>query len=575
MSFEYINNNQLFTGKHGTSYNQQLLDIIEFLPDATFVVDREGKVIAWNLAIEEMTGIKKADILGKNFQSYSRVFYEQEREMLVNLHTEDKEYLLQKYDYYEKKGNTLFAEIYLPAAFGKKDIYIWAASSPLFDAKGNIVGAIESIRDISERRKMENQLAHMATHDFLTNAPNRYSLEEGLRYSIKKTETGIISALLLLDIDNFKLINGTLGHNAGDRLLISLSELIKRNLRTADILFRFGGDEFAVILRDVTEDGAREIAETIRKTVEEWELCLTIWGTCLEITVSIGIVMIDGRLNYEKLLNYADTAMYKAKEEGRNRAVFIQSEEDIATEYTETRRIMRLLKKALRENLFVLQFQPIIRLYDAKEIVHYEVLIRLRGEDAQLISPGVFIPIAERYGLMPQIDRWVIKNALSILRKNTRVGLFLNISGVSLGNDELLMDIEDMILRSKIDPKRIGFEVTETVAVKDLLRAKKWIEGLKRIGCKFALDDFGMGFSSFSYLRTLPVDYLKLDGSFVRNITKDTTNFALIEAMNNIAHTLGKQTIAEFVENEEIVKVLQGIGVDYGQGFFLGKPGEF
>lgn len=552
---------------------QQLDKIIEFLPDATFAIDDEGKVMAWNLAMEELTGVTKEEILGKDYQIYSLIFYGYCRKMLINCHEESDNTLAQEYDYFERKGNTLYSEVFLPKFSGKKNVYLWAASFPLFDSQGEVIGAMESIRDITNYKEKESQLARMVTHDFLTDIPNRYSLEETLKFSIREAKNGTFSALLLLDIDNFKLVNDTLGHNAGDQLLIFLKDLIRRELRSEDSLFRFGGDEFAIILENVTKDKAKEIAEKIRKTVEDWELCLTIWGTCLDITISIGIVMIDGKLSYDKLLNYADTAMYKAKEEGRNRVVLIKSEENLSAKSTETHRILGLLKKALRENLLILNFQPITKL-DTKEIVHYEVLVRLAEEDGKIIYPGHFIHIAERFGLMAQVDRWVIENSLNILAQNSSIGLFVNISGVSLGDDQLLMDIEELILKSKIDPQRIGFEITETAAVKDLLRAQKWIERLKNIGCKFALDDFGIGFSSFSYLRMLPVDFLKLDGSFVKNIVEDATSATLIGSMNSIAHTLGKKTIAEFVENEDTVKILQEIGVDFGQGFFLGKPGD-
>jgi EAL domain-containing protein (putative c-di-GMP-specific phosphodiesterase class I) len=243
----------------------------------------------------------------------------------------------------------------------------------------------------------------------------------------------------------------------------------------------------------------------------------------------------------------------------------------VAARLSEVHRLIALIKNALKENRFMLVYQPVVSLRDGKTLYH-EALVRLQGDEGELIFPGVFIPIAERFGLMPQIDRWVVQAALTALQKYPGLSLFLNLSGVSLGDAVLLEFIEEEISKSGVDPSRIGFEITETAAVRDLLRADRWIRRLNNLGCCFALDDFGIGFSSFSYLRLLPVQYLKIDGSFISDLNQEPAHRVLVQAINAVAHTLGKKTVAEFVEKEGILKTLQELGVDCGQGYFLGRP---
>ena len=551
--------------------HQRLLDIIEFLPDATFVVDQDKKVIAWNRALEEMTGVPKEKILGEDNLAYAIPFYGQKRPMLIDLvFSEDKETEIE-YEFVKKKGNTLFAETFVPSTIEGKRAFLWATASPLFDSSGDLVGAIETIRDITERKRMETQLQYLVTHDPLTNIANRYSLEETLKRSVAKATRGVKSALLLIDIDNFKLVNDSLGHAAGDGLLVTLTNFLKNALRDGDLLARLGGDEFAVLLEGSDEKEAGVVAEKLRRAVDEEEMCLVMYKSCLSLSISIGIVMIDGTLDYQKIISCADIALTSAKEKGRNRIVFLQPGEDTAARLLETNQLVSIIKNALKENQLQLFFQPVVRLSD-RVITHHEALIRLRDKDGKIIFPGSFIPVAERFGLMPQIDRWVVQSSLDVLGQYPDLKLFVNLSGVSLGDEDLLEFIEEDIRKSGITPSRIGFEITETTAVKDLALTEHWISRLKSLGCKFALDDFGVGFSSFSYLRILSVDSLKIDGFFIRNLDKDTTHFALVQAMNSVAHALGKKTVAEFVENEDILNLLQTLGIDYGQGYFLGEP---
>ncbi|WP_051273220.1 EAL domain-containing protein [Desulfotruncus alcoholivorax] len=554
--------------------NQQLQQIIEFLPDATFVIDRDKKVIAWNRALEEMTGVRKEDIIGYGNYAYAVPFFGKPRPLLIDFIFSENRESETFYPYIERKGNTLYSETYTPSLLEEKGAHLWETASPLFDSDGNLIGAIESIRDITERKRMEEQLQYLATHDALTNIPNRYSLEATIERAVAKAKRGEKSGLLFIDLDNFKLVNDTLGHAAGDELLIALVNVFKINLREGDFLARLGGDAFAVLIEGISDQEAGIIADKLRRAVYESELNLVTHGLRLNLSISIGIVMVDGTLDYQKLLSLADTALYAAKEGGRNRFAFAGSDEDPINRLTETNQLVGLIKNALKEDLFVLCFQPVVRVSDGK-IIHHEALIRLQDKNGKIISPGRFIPVAERFGLMHQIDLWVVQSSLATMRQFPELRLFINLSGVTLGDEAVLGLIESNILESGIDPSRIGFEITETAAVKDIFRAERWVRRIKSLGCLFALDDFGTGFSSFSYLRILPVDYIKIDGSFVRNLDKEPVHRALIQAINTIANTLGKKTIAEFVENENILKVLQAIGIDCGQGFYLGRPAPY
>ena len=550
---------------------QQLMEIIEFLPDATFVVDRDRKVIAWNRAIEEMTGVKKDKVFAGGEYAYAEPFYGYQRPALIDLIFTDHETIKNKYEHMERKGDKLIAETYIPQVYQGRGAYLWLTAAPLYDSKGEFAGAIETIRDISERKRMENQLQYLAYFDSLTNIPNRYSLERNLIQVVARAKSGGSSALLFIDLDNFKIVNDTLGHAAGDELLITLVSILKEQLRQEDLLFRFGGDEFAVLLDGASIDYAMTVAESLRRVVEARELCLVMSQVCFNLTISIGIVTVDGSLDFHKILSCADAALNAAKDSGRNRVVVLQPDEDITGNLTKTNKLISLIKNSLKENRFILFFQPVVSLGDGK-VTHYEVLVRIKDETDQLIMPGVFIPVAERFGLMHQIDRWVVQSTLKILQEFSDMNVFINLSGVSLGDESLLEFIESHIMECDLDPHRIGFEITETAAVKDMMRVERWIRRIKGLGCSFALDDFGIGFSSFAYLRMLPVDYIKIDGTFIQEIDQNPTHRALVQAISAVANALGKKTIAEFVESEGVLMAVRELGISYGQGYHFGKP---
>lgn len=529
--------------------------LIDTIPNPIFYKDSNGLYQGCNTAFEAYIGLTKEELVGKSV-------YDISPKDLADKYFEMDSALFSKPGVQNYESSVVYAD-------GTRHDVIFNKASYL-NSNGVITGLVGVIIDITERKQMEERLQYLATHDSLTNIPNRYNLEGNLKRVVAKAKRGRIYFLLLIDLDNFKLVNDTLGHNAGDNVLITLVNILKSHLREEDLLARFGGDEFAILLEGATDEAGKTVAEKLRRIIEESNLCPITCDASYNLTISVGIVKIDGSLDYQKILSRADTALYVAKEKGRNKVIFVDSNIDINTRLTQTNEMVSLIKKTLKENKFVLYYQPIFSVDGS--IAHYEVLIRMKNDNGELIAPKDFIPVAERFGLMNQIDRWVIQASLITLQQYHDINLFVNLSGLSLEDDGLLEFIEARILESGVSTSRIGFEITETTAVKDFTRAEGWIKWLKRLGCQFALDDFGMGFSSFTYLRLLPVDYLKIDGSFVRNMDKDPIQRALIQAMNTVAHTLGKKTVAEFVESKDILDALKGLNVDLVQGYYLGKP---
>ena len=405
----------------------------------------------------------------------------------------------------------------------------------------------------------------------MTDIPNRYFLENSLTNVIENVKNDDTqSALLFIDLDNFKVINDTYGHDIGDKVLIELSKKLIKYTKENNLIARLGGDEFGIIMRDTSISEALLLAEDIRSNLESHELKITS-TISINITTSIGVVKVDGNSTSQTALAYADTALYSAKDNGKNRVVLIASD-DVKEKLSQCNRTIMSLTNSLKDNKFILMFQPIVD-YNYS-VVHYEALIRLMGDDNTLVSPNEFIPVAEKFGLVSQIDKWVFSTTLKIIEDNPNTHIFINLSGLSLNDSALLSFIEKEIQESSINPAHLGFEITETTAVTDLSQSKLWIERIKKLGCEFALDDFGVGFSSFTHLSELPVDYLKIDGSFVKNIVKDPKQKEIVQAMNAVAHALGKHTIAEYVENKEIMGILQTLDIDYLQGYYIGKPAK-
>lgn len=439
----------------------------------------------------------------------------------------------------------------------------------LNDYKNRLLSAAASLE------QKNKELLHLTYHDPLTGRYNRRAFEARLQHAI---ETAVVEnkqhALCYIDLDQFKVVNDTCGHVAGDELLKQIAALLEHGIRDSDMLARLGGDEFGVLLEGCDLDKAAEHAETMRLNVRKHRF---VWqDKPFDVSISIGLVPITAEsVSLEEVLKNADAACYVAKDSGRNRLQIYQPhDKELAQRYGEMQWVSRI-QQALAENRFELHGQFIRPTVRKAEAPRYEVLVRLRDPDGQLVPPMAFIPAAERYNLMQSIDQWVVRHAIELLaaqKTGAEVSLAINLSGQSLGSNEVLTAIERSIAEAGVSPASLCFEITETAAITNLAAATRFIRSLRELGCRFSLDDFGSGLSSFGYLSNLEVDYIKIDGHFVKNILSDPLSRSVVDSINRIGHVLGISTIAEFVESKEIATVLERLGVDYVQGFGIHRP---
>jgi diguanylate cyclase (GGDEF)-like protein len=422
-------------------------------------------------------------------------------------------------------------------------------------------------KNLHEERE---RFRYLATHDTLTNLLNRSAFLEVLQNSVQAARSGISSSLIYVDLDNFKLINDSFGHSSGDMVLAEVATLLKECVRTCDAPGRLGGDEFAVLLQNADLSEAKIIAERIRSRMESLHFSHS--TKPFGVVASVGLVMIDGMAPEKDVIAFADSACYSAKTQGGARVeVYDGRDESMASLRLQAPRAVEL-KEAVRTQGFGILFQPIVEVQTATPTL-YEVLLRLPS-DRKLLPPAAFIPTAERFHLMPEIDRQVITMTLPYLVKKSDLHLAINLSGQSFGDQTLPAFIEASFKGAGIEPKRITFEITETAVISNMPAARTAMQRLRAAGFRFALDDFGAGFSSFSYLKDFIADYLKIDGKFVREAERDPSNWIFVELMNDVAHRLKIKSIAEFVEQETTLQKLRDIGVDFAQGFLFGMPSD-
>ncbi len=460
-----------------------------------------------------------------------------------------------------------------------KIIPIEATAAPMRNDPGEVIGAVMVIQDVSQERKLSRQLSYQASHDMLTGLFNRRMFEEQLEATL--LNVGVEDrhhALCYVDLDQFKIVNDTCGHVAGDELLRQLGDLFKTCIREGDTLARLGGDEFGLLLENCALKQATLVAEKVRKSVKEFRFA---WQErSFEIGASVGVVGINAdNMDLATILASADMACYAAKDMGRNRVhVYEPSDAMLAERHGQMHWAGRI-SKALEEHRMVLFEQPVVDINNEKaEADHCEILIRMKDKDNGIVRPDTFIPAAERYNLMPKVDRWVINQVFEYIKssglENSKNTVAINLSGTSLADDDLLGYILEKAEKHQIDLGKICFEVTETAAISNLAKATQFIRDLKARGCRFSLDDFGSGLSSFTYLKNLPVDYIKIDGSFVIDMLNDPVDRAMVEAIVRVGHVMKVKVIAEWVENEETLILLRNMGVDYVQGYHLGVPKE-
>ncbi len=535
---------------------------LKSIGDAVITTDNQGNIESLNPIAEKLTGWTNEEALGKPSCEVFNIISEITRESSPDpIQRSLKENII-----IELGNHTI-----LISKDGTEYV-IEDSVAPIINKNNDIFGAVLVFHDITAKRLALRQLEYLALHDTLTGLNNRHHFEQELFKAVALAKRGTLNfALLYIDLDEFKAVNDTAGHSVGDDLLTEVSHLFSSRLRRGDILARLGGDEFGVILQNINKKQIEKTAESYRQALSDFKFK---WrDKVFDINSSIGVTFIDNKINTAaEALRQADVACYVAKQKGRNRLHMYSPKDDQKAMQLGEVSLISKLKKALKNNDFILYFQPII---DSRDIItnYFEVLLRLKDGD-NIITPNIFIPVAERHAIMPEIDKWVVENTIKILEQEqyTDCKFSINLSGSSFEDKTLINFLSKKIKNNPALSESISFEVTETSAVTHIEGAAEFMHGLLVYGVRFALDDFGTGFSSFAYLKHLPVDLIKIDGVFVKDIANDPADQAMVRSINHIAHSLGKKTVAEYVENEEILKILKEIGVDYFQGYHLGKP---
>ncbi|NNF16961.1 MAG: EAL domain-containing protein [Gammaproteobacteria bacterium] len=451
--------------------------------------------------------------------------------------------------------------------------------SPVLDADGTVTGTVLVLRDLSQETGLLERLDYQATHDSRTGLLNRSAFEQAVReLHMDPASAGARNAIIYIDVDQFKIINDTCGHVAGDHFLEALSEKLQSRVRESDVLARLGGDEFGVLLRGCTRRHAQALAEQICHLVEDMRFA---WGGRLHRhTASVGVTAISEDANVASVLSAAEIACFTAKDQGRNR-VHVYHNENVPSRHVEMQWVARI-SRALDENRLTAFHQPIVPLGDdhsRDERPHYELLVRMTDRFGQIILPKYFISAAERYNLMPSIDRWMVTEVLSRLvwRKDLGPGfkpytLSINLSGTSLSDTSFMNFLERELERYPIEPRTLCFEITETAAISNIADVANVMRRLKSRGCMFSLDDFGSGLSSFAYLKGLPVDLIKIDGDFIADILNSPADTAFVDAICRVAKAMNIRTVAEHVDSTELLDALSELGVDYAQGYHIAKP---
>jgi diguanylate cyclase (GGDEF)-like protein/PAS domain S-box-containing protein len=534
--------------------------------DAVISTDAEGYVEYLNPVAEMMTGYTVDEARGKPLQQIFNIINEETRETVADPAArclkEGKIIGLANHTVLVSKSGAEYA--------------IQDSAAPILGLDGEVLGVVLVFSDVSEARRLTKQVSYQASHDMLTGLINRHEFENRLDRVLETARSlSTDNALCYLDLDQFKLVNDTCGHLAGDELLRQIGKILQDKVRHRDTVARLGGDEFGLLMEHCTLKEARQVANKLVEAISgytfSWE------KQSFNVGVSIGLIVVnESSPDINALLSAVDTACYMAKEQGRSRIhVYREDDEELAKRHGEMQWAVRL-PRALEDGQFQLYLQPIVPVVGKHDgSLHYEILLRLK--DKPMVLPGTFLPAADRYNLSSKIDRWVITATFDWIFNHPahlqRLNLCaINLSGHSL-NDETFLDfVHRQFEEFPIPPEKICFEITETVAIANLSRTAAFMNVLKDRGCRFSLDDFGSGLSSFAYLKNLPVDFLKIDGAFVKDILHDPLDQALVKSISEVGHVMGKRIIAEFVEDEATLMKLREIGVDYAQGYGIARP---
>jgi len=548
-----------------TRLNEQIL---EAAGEGIYGVDMEGRITFVNEAAAKMTGWQRSELIGQrqhevlDHSAADGTPYAPENCRTCIALSDGKVHRVSD-ELFRRKDNTRFPVDYV--------------STPLHENEA-LLGAVVVFKDVTEAREMTATLSYQATHDSLTGLINRREFERRLDRVINTAKgQRTKNFVAYLDLDQFKIVNDTCGHVAGDELLRRLPPLLTQHLRESDTLARLGGDEFGILIEHCSLAQGHEIMRRVLDTISNFSF---VWETHrFQIGVSIGLVEVGATAtNLTDVLKRADAACYMAKESGRNRIhIYDEKDIDLTIRHGEMQWVSKI-ERALNEDRFTLYAQIIKPIRERKgDKINYEILVRIVDPDGAIIAPDQFLPAAERYGLAGRIDRWVIDKTLNWIAQRPAHQAVLetcaiNLSGHSIADSSLLDFVRQRFAALAVSPEKIRFEITETAVIANIEYATKFIDTLRDLGCQFALDDFGSGLSSFAYLKTLNVDVIKIDGAFVKELASDVISETIVRSINDIAHALGRSTVAEFVEDDAILERLREIGVDYAQGYGIARP---
>jgi diguanylate cyclase (GGDEF)-like protein/PAS domain S-box-containing protein len=528
------------------------------------VTDLEGKVLYWNRAAEEIYGWSSEEALGRSLGDLTvpKESLEKVEEVVSEL----------------RAGRTWSGEVLLRRKDGSY-VPVFVTATPLFDARGDLAGMISVSSDISERKALQEELERRASHDPLTGLPNRPAFVERIGQALLRTrrrQNSLEVGVLFMDLDGFKTINDSLGHQAGDRLLVAVAECLRNRLRTEDVLARFGGDEFAVLLEDTA--GTSQVIRVAQRIAEDLREPFTVDDFQVSVSTSIGITLGTAHANDdpEGMLREADAAMFRAKEQGPGRyALFDPAMQARAQERLE---LEAELRRALEQGEFVLYYQPEVSLHDGK-MVGFEALLRWQHPERGLLKPSAFVPLAEETDLITPIGRWVLEEACQQAKRweeerplASPMTMEINLSSKQLRRQGLVRTVEEALARADLEAHTLALDMTETVLIRTSEDNTQALDALKEMGVRLGLDDFGTGYSSLSYLKRLPVDRVKVDKSFVNGLGENATDTALVRMIIDLCHTLGVEVLAEGIETSEQAVLLSDMGCDMGQGYYFARP---
>ena len=536
---------------------QLISQAVEASGDALFITDREGRAIYENAAFIELFGLTVERF---NSQGGLQGLFAEKRaaemaDAVMNLGEAWKEEL----ELADASGRTVKCDIRLDA---------------VRDASGVTLGMVGVVRDRTQQHHLAHQVDYLTRRDSVTGLANRRQFEDAVHSVLAEADNDQIRHMVcLLDLDRFRVVNNTCGHNVGDILLGEVAALIRQTLKDRDVAARFSGDKFALLLSDRDEDQAVACVQDLMRRLRDFRFR---WGgQVFDTTACVGLAPVDGNrgMGVEALAR-ADEACHLAKEKGRNKLHVFSDGDRVMTQRMDQMRWVSRIREALDGDWFYLCGQEIRAIREPGGAKHFEVLVRMQDGEGNHWSPGQFIPAAEHFGLMGSVDKWVLEAAIDFMKSSADddFRLSINLSAQSLSDGQLLAWLHESLEDPAIDPSRLVFEITETAAIADFDNAMHFIESVRQRGCRFALDDFGSGLSSFAYLKQLPVDYLKIDGSFVRDMERSAVDRSLVGAMHEMGRVLGIRTVAEFVDSEGKLEWLEKLGVDYAQGFLFGQP---